>query len=137
MQHETELKVRFVETDAIGHVNNVSYYIYLEQARIEFLESLGTAMTISDWKFVVVHMNLDFVGQSYFNDRLNVTTNIRRIGTKSFTLVHRIYRKETGETVVEGEAVLVYFNFDTQESESMPESLKNQLIPYQRSRETV
>lgn len=36
--YETQVKVRFCETDALGHINNTSYFIYLEEARIAFLK---------------------------------------------------------------------------------------------------
>jgi acyl-CoA thioester hydrolase len=34
------IKVRYCETDMTGHVNNVSYFIYFEQGRVEYLEHL-------------------------------------------------------------------------------------------------
>ena len=30
MAHEIPVKVRFSETDALGHISNISYFIYLE-----------------------------------------------------------------------------------------------------------
>lgn len=38
--YETQVKVRFCETDALGHINNTSYFIYLEEARIAFFEEM-------------------------------------------------------------------------------------------------
>ena len=42
--HEIQISVRFGETDALGHINNTSYFIYLEEARIRFFESIGYNM---------------------------------------------------------------------------------------------
>lgn len=39
MAYETAVKVRFCETDALGHISNISYFIYLEEARTDFLLS--------------------------------------------------------------------------------------------------
>src|SRR5690625_5984699 len=38
------VNIRFSETDMFGHVNNVSPFIYFEEARIEYLKSLGFFM---------------------------------------------------------------------------------------------
>jgi len=36
----TTLEVRWRDLDALGHVNNVVYFTYLEQARIHYLRGL-------------------------------------------------------------------------------------------------
>ena len=35
------VKVRFSETDMFGHVNNTVPFTYFEEARMEFLKSIG------------------------------------------------------------------------------------------------
>ncbi len=35
---EIETYVRLFEINALGHVSNISYYFYMEEARIKFLE---------------------------------------------------------------------------------------------------
>ncbi len=34
--HRTLIRTRFGESDAFGHINNVSFFTYLEQARVDF-----------------------------------------------------------------------------------------------------
>jgi len=31
LMHEIQVNVRFSETDALGHINNASYFVYLEE----------------------------------------------------------------------------------------------------------
>jgi len=35
------VRVRFAETDAMGVVHHAAYFVYLEEARVEYLRSLG------------------------------------------------------------------------------------------------
>lgn len=49
--HEFRVNVRFSETDAFGPINNTSYFIYLEEARMKFFEALGLAMDAQPWNF--------------------------------------------------------------------------------------
>lgn len=127
MSHEMNVKVRFCETDALGHVNNTSYFIYMEEARVEFLNQHRGDSSTEDWKFILVSTNCDFHAQVYFGEILTVDTFIKKIGTKSFVMCHRMKNAENGTLVAEGESVIVYFNFKEQKSEQIPEELRKAL----------
>lgn len=127
MAHETTIKVRFSETDALGHISNISYFIYLEEARTDFFEKIGLGTNIADWKIILISAKCDFVRQGYFNQRLKVITEISRIGNSSFMMVHRIMDEKTGELIAKGEAGAVYFNFEKQKGERLPAELKGKL----------
>jgi len=125
--HEIEVTARFNETDALGHINNTSYFIYLEEARIRFIEALGSDKDTKDWNFILASTKCDFIRQGYFNQQFLIKTYVSRIGTKSFQLEHEIILAETNELVARGNAIMVYFNFAMQESAPLPELLVKEL----------
>ncbi|MDF0725422.1 acyl-CoA thioesterase [Cytobacillus sp. S13-E01] len=127
MKHISKITVRFGETDALGHINNSSYFIYLEEARIRFFESIGYNMNTKTWNFILASTKCDFVDQGYFNQLLKVTTNVSRIGNKSFQLDHDILDDHTGSLIAQANAIIVYFDFEKQQSEVIPELLKVEL----------
>lgn len=127
MKHISKITVRFGETDALGHINNSSYFIYLEEARIRFFESIGYNMNTKTWNFILASTKCDFVDQGYFNQLLKVTTNVSRIGNKSFQLDHDILDDQTGSLIAQANAIIVYFDFEKQQSEVIPELLKVEL----------
>ncbi|WHY74766.1 acyl-CoA thioesterase [Fictibacillus enclensis] len=122
--HTIDLTVRFCETDALGHVNNTSYFIYLEEARVKFFESLGFGVSTEEWNFILASTTCDFKAQGYFNDKLTVDTSVSSVGNKSFVLTHEVRRTETKELVAKGSATLVYFDFKTQTTEIIPDELR-------------
>lgn len=124
--HETIITVRFGETDALGHVNNTSYFIYLEEARIKFFEQFGYKDS-KKWNFILASTKCDFVSQAYFNQKLKVTSFVSKIGTKSFQLNHDILDNETGKLIAKGSEVIVFFDFDAQKSIPIPELLRVEL----------
>lgn len=130
MEHRTSLKVRFAETDLLGHVNNNSYFIYLEQGRIEFFESIEPETVNGRWHFILASVKCDFLKQTFFNQKLSVVTKVGEIGNKSFRLVQTIFDEETGEKVAESESAIIYFHFDTQKSEPIPSALRENLERY-------
>ncbi|KIY23333.1 MULTISPECIES: acyl-CoA thioesterase [Mesobacillus] len=122
-----QIQVRFGETDALGHINNTSYFVYLEEARIRFFESLGYSMKLDEWKFILASTKCDFVSQGYFDQLLTVKTYVSRIGSKSFHLEHDIVCSQTNELIAKGNAIIVYYDFKNQKSEVLPELLKEAL----------
>lgn len=127
MAYETNVKVRFCETDALGHISNISYFIYLEEARTDFFIDLGFGADLEDWKVILASAKCDFVRQGYYNQKLKVVSEVQRIGRSSFTIVHRIEDTETGELIAKGEASAVYFDFNEQKSEKIPDNLRKML----------
>lgn len=125
--HETQVKVRFCETDALGHINNTSYFIYFEEARLAFMEELEFEVESKNQNIVLASTKCDFINQGFFHQELTVRTYVSRIGVKSFSLDHEIICSRTKQLVAKGSDVVVHFNFDRQESEAIPESLREKL----------
>lgn len=130
MHHETQITVRFGETDLLGHVNNVSYFTYLEHARIQFFKELSTEDIKDAWRFILASVKCDFLAQAYFDQTLTITTTVSRIGNKSFDLKQRIFDSKTGEPVAEGHSTIVYFDFQEQKSLPLIKELRERLEQY-------
>lgn len=130
MQHETDLTVRFGETDLLGHVNNASYFSYLEHARIEFFKALDHEKNYDGWQFILASIKCDFVAQTFFDQEIQIVTKVSRIGNSSFTLKQPIYDRKTGELLADGESVIVFFDFDDQKSKPVPEYWRDKLEHY-------
>ncbi len=124
MAHVIEIKVRFAETDMLGHVNNANYFIYMEEARVNFFKSLFPEKRLS---FVVASVKCDFIQQAFFDQWLRIQTKVVKIGSKSFELAHEITDKNTGELIAKGHSVAVHFNYETQKSEQIPSELRKKL----------
>src|SRR5699024_6126157 len=127
---ELEIKVRVSETDALGHINNASYFTYLEDARIDFLEKLGLSIKDEVFAFMLVSTKCDFISQGYFGQILQVNTEVLKIGTKSLTLVSDILDKESGIFRARRESNIDYCNLFDEKTMEIPESLKTRLQAY-------
>ncbi|MGO4887234.1 acyl-CoA thioesterase [Anaerobacillus sp. MEB173] len=130
MKNEVTITTRMCETDALGHINNVSYFTYLEQARVEFFKGLGAKMDTNDFKFILASTKYDFINQAYFDQKLKITTTVTRVGTKSFGLEHDIVDFQTEQLIGKGEETIVVFNFEKQKSENIDQRLRSKLNNY-------
>lgn len=123
-----DIYVRYCETDAAGHVNNTSYFYYFEEARMKFFEMIGFKPGERDVDFIVARTECDFLAQSYAGQTLSVTTDVENIGTKSYKIIHEIKNQENGELIAAGSAVIVCFDFESQQTVKIPAYLREQLM---------
>lgn len=107
---------RFGDVDSLGHINNTVPAVWFELARNPFLEIFDPSLELKRESFplILVHTDYDFVNQIYFKYDVEIKTTVTRIGTKSFTVYHEAWQQ--GRLCVKGSAVLVYYNFNTEES---------------------
>ena len=119
------VEIRFVDIDALGHVNNANYLTYLEQGRIGYLNHvLGTEVKYEDKGIILAHVAIDFKIPAVFGDRLEVLTRCSRLGNKSFDLTCSIV-KIVGDKKIEvagAHTVLVCFDYKAQASMAMPQA---------------
>ncbi len=121
----TTIVPRVSETDAAGHINNVFVPIWFEAGRREIFRVLTPDLSFGDWRAILVNMNVDYEDQIYFHESVEVRTWVDRIGNKSFTVGEELW--QGGRRCARGTAVYVNFNFATQGSEALSESVIAQL----------
>ena len=114
---------RFRDLDPMGHVNNAVYLTWMENARIEFLRSLGAfdEVDASGMTMILARAEVDFRSPVTFDERVDVGVRVSRFGTKSFDLE---YELRVGERVVaEAKTVLVAYDYATSSPSGDPDGM--------------
>jgi acyl-CoA thioester hydrolase len=103
--------VRWSDLDSYGHVNNVKYYDYVQEARISLVTSTVGWEPEAVW--MVVRQDLEYLKPIDFRtEPYEVGTAVATIGNRSFTLAAEIRDPvsktlfATARTVVVGESPL-------------------------------
>jgi acyl-CoA thioester hydrolase len=101
--HQTEVRVRFGETDLMGIAHHASYVSYFEVGRVEWLRRRG--ITPLAWAeqgvhMAVVQLSLRYASPARFDDLLSVTTTLESADIVTVTFVYDIRR--SGALVAEG-----------------------------------
>jgi acyl-CoA thioester hydrolase len=122
-----ELRPRFRDTDAMGHVNNAVYVTYLELARQEYWSRLDASADYRRVPFILARVTCDFRSEALVNETLEVGIRCPWIGVKSFAFVYQIRERASGRLVVEAETVQVCYDYDAKRSFPMPAALRRQL----------
>lgn len=105
------VRVRFSDVDVYGHVNNVKYFEYLQEARI--------AMTAQLWgdldpvSLVVAQTDVDYVRPVLFRpEPYDAWSWVSRVGTRSASIDSVIADK--GEVLARARVAIVFFDQQTQ-----------------------
>ena len=99
MDHETRsvFTVRSYEVDSYAHLNNGVYVSWLEQARLDFLQSLGFSYDgfaeRQQW-FVVARIEVDFRAPLRTGDAVDVITRVTELGRSSVRFAQTMQRPE-------------------------------------------
>jgi acyl-CoA thioester hydrolase len=107
---DTELRVRFAETDAQRIVYHANYFIWFELGRTAFFEACGLSrsrMRELRFRFVLAEVQCRYYSPAYFDERLIVRTNLETLSRRSFRMRYQILRAKTGELLAEGITVQV------------------------------
>jgi acyl-CoA thioester hydrolase len=109
--HRYPLTVRWSDLDSYGHVNNVKYYDYIQEARISLITSTVGWQPEAVW--MVVRQDLEYIKPIDFRtEPYEVGTAVATIGNRSFTLAAEIRDQASrivfarARTVVVGESPL-------------------------------
>lgn len=133
--HRTAVKLAWGEMDALGHVNNIIYFRYMETARIDYFESLGINLpTISsDFGPILAHIECQFLSAVSYPDDLIIGSHIYHFGTTSLKMEHGIYSSKQDRVVARGDSVIVMIDYQTMTKVPVPEELKQVITDYQAS----
>ena len=121
---------RFGDLDALGHINNTVPSIWFETGRTQILKIFDPELTINKKNFplIMAHIDFDFIDQLFLRSEVEIRTWISRIGTKSFTISHEAWQE--GRLCVKGNAVIVHYNFNTEQTTVIPDDKKKFLMEH-------
>jgi acyl-CoA thioester hydrolase len=97
VESRTLIKVRYAETDQMGVVHHSVYAVYLEAARVEFLESAGLPYHLVEARgvyFPVVELGLTFRGPARFGEVVEVRTRLAEVSSRALLFRYRVLRGE-------------------------------------------
>lgn len=123
-EYKTSIDLRFADFDLYGHVNSVTYFSYLETARVKIFFRLFEELTAQGILLLVRKAQCDYLLPILPDlEAINVTMQIVRIGTTSFTIGYRLH-DQAGTTYATGETLMVTFDSKTGQAVTVPEQIR-------------
>ena len=118
------IAVRWRDLDAFNHVNNSSYLTYLEEARLQWMQSMGEAFESSATP-VLAASELNYRRPISWPAQLQVHLLCERAGNSSITIAHRIVDARDPQTLYcDGRVVMVWIDPATGKPVPLPASVR-------------
>ncbi|MFY7698322.1 MAG: acyl-CoA thioesterase [Legionella sp.] len=122
--YQKTFNIAWGDMDALGHVNNVRYFDYFQQARIEWLDNLQLDLDNSQGP-VVVHVACTYLKSVIYPACLTIKSSIDRVGRSSITMTHELYQDQT--LMAQGVSKIVWVDYQLSKSIPLPETLRQLL----------
>jgi acyl-CoA thioester hydrolase len=116
------IKPRFLETDALGHINNNTYGVWFEAARDEIFRIFMPKANVKEWNLIMAHTSFDFLKEVFWGKEVIVKTGVTKLGNSSIELCHAVYQE--GKLCTTGKCILIHYNFMTKEAVRIPDNIR-------------
>ncbi|MBA3045269.1 MAG: acyl-CoA thioesterase [Candidatus Thermoplasmatota archaeon] len=129
MKGHVEIRVRYIEIDQMGVVNNVNYFRWLEEGRVELLRDLGMPLIDierSGTILMIAETLCNYLSPARYDELLILETWISHVGNKSIRFDYRVSRKEDEKVIARAHTVHVTTD-KTGKSKLIPPDLKKVL----------
>jgi acyl-CoA thioester hydrolase len=79
-------RIRFSDTDQVGHVNNLALAAYVETGRLYHSRDVLQPLLDGEGGFILARVEIDFVSELHFGGQVDVGTRVVRMGRSSLTV---------------------------------------------------
>jgi acyl-CoA thioester hydrolase len=130
-----EQSVAWGDMDSYQHVNNVVYFRYFENARLEYFRRL-------DWfayeketgvSPILASTHCRFRRALTYPDMIRIGARVIKIEADRFTYEYRLVSERLGRIAADGEGVIVTYNHARGEKVPVPDELKRRIAELEAS----
>jgi len=129
--YETEIRVRYSETDQMGIAHNANYFIWFEIGRGELCRAKGFSYKEMEDEenalMVVAESYCRYKSPAYYEDVLTVRTQVGEIRSRSLRFIYEVYRASDETLLAEGETLHLVTDRD-KKVRKLPEIYRNRLV---------
>lgn len=127
-----EVVVRFGECDGLGHVNNGTYFTYMEDARMDIFRLFNPTLDLEQWNLIVASTRCDFLEQVTYGEKLSVFTWISHLGNSSFVVDHAL-QNDAGQWVARGQATMIAYDYAAKRSTPLWNEVRESLEQHRQA----
>ncbi|NNL83291.1 MAG: acyl-CoA thioesterase [Winogradskyella sp.] len=130
--NETEIRVRYGETDQMGVVYHANYAVYFEVGRTEWLRQFGItykSMEASGIKLPVVSIAINYKNSACYDDIIKVRTSLKKPPTASIEFDYEL-RNSEDQLLATGNTLLAFIDVNKNRPTRCPKYLLDKLQNY-------
>lgn len=129
--HETEVRVRYAETDQMGIAHHSNYLIWFEAGRSDLCRARGFSYKEMEEHdnalLIVAESYVRYKSPAFYEDVLTVRTSISQMRSRSIRFNYELHRPSDGALIAEGETLHLVTDKD-QKVRTIPEIYRRRLL---------
>jgi acyl-CoA thioester hydrolase len=124
------VRVPFVDVDSSIRIHYTAFFRYMEVAEHALMRSIGFpyATSLQSLAFPRVHLECDFQGAIRYDDEINITARVERVGNRSWTVAFAAYplggASSEAQTLATGKMTIVAMDPTTKRATALPNELR-------------
>ena len=107
--HESEIRVRYAETDQMGIVHHANYLIWFEAGRSDLCRARGFSYKEMEEHdnalMVVAESYCRYKSPAFYEDVITIRTKVGEIRSRSLRFIYEVYRAADDTLLAEGETL--------------------------------
>ena len=118
--------VAWGDMDALGHVNNTTYFRWFESVRIDYFVRIGWAADLSSGGVgpILAQTSCTYRAPLVFPDEVVLGALVEDVGEDRFTMRYRVVSQRLGRVAADGEARVVSFDYGAGTKVALPEGVR-------------
>jgi len=128
---ETEIRVRYAETDQMGIVHHANYLVWFESGRSDLCRQQGFSYKEmedeADSLLVVAEAYVRYKSPAFYEDLIKIRTKVGEVRSRSIKFIYQVIREADSMLLAEGETNHIVTD-RSKKVRSLPELYRQRLM---------
>jgi acyl-CoA thioester hydrolase len=112
---DTQVRVRYAETDQMGVVYHANFFVWMEVGRVEYYRARGACYRDLEKEGIllaVVEANCRYLAPAYYDEQIVIRTRIEEANPRKVRFLYELFSAADSRRIAEGYTVHVYMGPD-------------------------
>jgi acyl-CoA thioester hydrolase len=121
--------IRWGDMDSLGHVNNILFFRYMENVRIEYYEKINfwNSKKITGLGPIIASTSCKFKAPLTYPDTVSVGAKTIKLDDDRFTMKFSIVSHKLKREVAEGDAIVVSYDYNNNKKALIPAEVSQKI----------
>lgn len=115
LEHTTQVRVRYAETDQMGVVYHANYVVWMEVGRVEAMRSAGlnyAEMEREGIRVAVLGVEVQYKAAARYDDLVDITARVVQVQSRMMRIEYDIHRASDRQLLAQGATKHLFVNLD-------------------------
>ena len=129
---ELKLRIDWSDLDYFKHVNNVSFFKYIQAARVNYWTKIGLTSLHEKTNIgpILASCKCDFKSPLFFPGEVIIRSCVKDMGNTSFSIQHQLVN-DNGKIVAEAIDIIVMFDFADNKKVVIPDDIRKSIRDFE------